>query len=112
MATAPDAPPPSAAAVIATPAFGELVRGRRSFALTATAVGFGAYLLLIVVSGFTEALRAPFFGFASWTFVLTAVIFPLVWLLCGLYVRRAATWDRLAEQALVEAAGETSEARR
>ncbi len=90
-------------AVIATPAFRELVRGRNRFALTAGAVGFGAYLAVIVLSGFTPMLNGRAVGELSWTFVLTALMFPLVWLLCGLYVRRAARWDELAGRALAEA---------
>lgn len=92
----------SAAAVSATPAFRELVRSRNRFAIPATVTGFGAYLLVIVLSGFTPVLNGKAVGELSWTFVLTALIFPLVWLLCGLYIRRAAHWDALADSAIVE----------
>ncbi|MFC5950101.1 DUF485 domain-containing protein [Pseudonocardia lutea] len=105
-APAPDAPP-GAAAVVATPAFTELVRSRNRFAIPAAALGFGAYLLVIVLSGFTPVLNGKAAGQLSWTFVLTALIFPLVWLLCGLYTRRAARWDELADRAVSESGIET-----
>jgi uncharacterized membrane protein (DUF485 family) len=108
---APDAPMrdtrPRAAAVTATPAFALLVRSRNRFAVPAAALGFGAYLLVIVLSGFTPLLSGKAAGQLSWTFVLTALIFPLVWLLCGLYTRRAARWDELADRAIAEAGVET-----
>ncbi|WP_433506010.1 DUF485 domain-containing protein [Pseudonocardia halophobica] len=102
---APDTPgsaPSRAAAVTATPAFAQLVRSRNRFAVPAAALGFGAYLLVIVLSGFTPVLNGKAAGQLSWTFVLTALIFPLVWLLCGLYTRRAARWDELADRAIAE----------
>ncbi|GAA4901405.1 uncharacterized membrane protein (DUF485 family) [Actinomycetospora succinea] len=98
-----DRPDPRATAVIATPAFTELVRSRRRFVVPATIVGFGAYLAIIVVSGFTDVLSGPALGVVSWTFVLTVLVFPLVWLLTGLYVRRAQHWDELADRAFAEA---------
>lgn len=107
---APDAPGSArsrAAAVTATPAFAELVRSRNRFAVPAAATGFGAYLLVIVLSGFTPVLNGKAAGQLSWTFVLTALIFPLVWLLCGLYTRRAAQWDELADRAIAESGVET-----
>lgn len=106
--TRPD-PTSEAAAVIATPAFRELVRGRNRFALTAGAAGFGAYLVVIVLSGFTPLLNARVAGPLTWTFLLTALVFPLVWLLCGLYVRRAARWDELAERALADSGADIRE---
>lgn len=99
----PDSAETRAAAVAATPAFGELVRARNRFTIPATVAGFGAYLLVIVLSGFTDLLAGKAAGVLSWTFLLTALIFPLVWLLCGLYTRRAARWDALAAQAVAEA---------
>ncbi|WP_181780701.1 DUF485 domain-containing protein [Pseudonocardia pini] len=96
-------PPSRAAAVSATPAFAELVRSRNRFAVPATILGFGAYLVVIVLSGFTTLLNGKAIGQLSWTFVLTVLIFPLVWLLCGLYIRRATRWDELAEQAVEQA---------
>lgn len=103
---APDAPS-RAAAVTATPAFAQLVRSRNRFAVPAAALGFGAYLLVIVLSGFTPVLNGKAAGQLSWTFVLTALIFPLVWLLCGLYTRRAAQWDELADRAIAQSGIET-----
>ncbi|MCE0768206.1 DUF485 domain-containing protein [Pseudonocardia kujensis] len=103
---APDTPSDHArrraAAVTATPAFAQLVHSRNRFAVPAAALGFGAYLLVIVLSGFTPVLNGKAVGQLSWTFVLTALIFPLVWLLCGLYTRRAAQWDELADRAIAE----------
>lgn len=93
-----------AIAVAATPAFRELVRSRNRFMIPVAALGFGAYLLVIVVSGFTTALSGTAGGGLSWTAVLTALLFPLVWVLCSLYGRRAARCDELAEQAIHQAA--------
>jgi uncharacterized membrane protein (DUF485 family) len=90
--------------VAATPEFRELVRSRNRFAVPASIVAFGAYLVVIAVSGFTPWLNGKVFGQVSWTFLLTALIFPLVWLLCGLYTRRAARWDELAARAVREGA--------
>ncbi|NKQ53196.1 DUF485 domain-containing protein [Amycolatopsis sp. K13G38] len=93
------------ARIAATPAFGRLVRARNRFALPATVLGFGAYLLVIVLSGFTKVLSGAAVGVLSWTFLLTALIFPLVWLLSALYMRRAAGWDALAAQAVAQSGG-------
>jgi uncharacterized membrane protein (DUF485 family) len=87
-----------------TPEFRELVRSRTRFAVPASIIAFGAYLLVIVLSGFTPWLDGKVVGQVSWTFLLTALIFPLVWLLCGLYTRRAARWDELAARAVREGA--------
>lgn len=92
-----------AIAVAATPAFRELIRNRNRFMIPAAAVSFGAYLLVISVSGFTTALSGTAVGGLSWTVVFTALLFPLVWLLCSLYGRRAARCDVLAEQAIHQA---------
>ncbi|MCW0211922.1 MAG: DUF485 domain-containing protein [Pseudonocardia sp.] len=94
---------PDAAAIARTPAFRALVRSRARFAVPAAILGFGAYLLVMILSGFTTVLNGPALGALSWTAVLTVLIFPLVWLLAELYRRRAAEWDTLAEQAVAEA---------
>lgn len=79
--------------------FRELVRSRNRFMVPTAAVGFGGYLVVIALSGFTTALNGTVFGPVTWTWLLTALIFPLVWLFSSLYRRRAARWDELAEQA-------------
>ncbi|MPY80166.1 MAG: DUF485 domain-containing protein [Actinophytocola sp.] len=78
--------------------FRELVRSRNRFMIPAAALAVGGYLVLIALSGFTSVLNGTVVGPVTWTWLLTALIFPLVWLFSSLYRRRAARWDELAEQ--------------
>jgi uncharacterized membrane protein (DUF485 family) len=94
---------PDAHAIAQTGAFRDLVTARARFSVPVALLGFGAYLVIIVFSGFTTVLSGPAIGALSWTAVLTALVFPLVWLLCSLYRRQAQRWDALAERAAVEA---------
>jgi uncharacterized membrane protein (DUF485 family) len=94
---------PGAHDIARTEAFRTLVRERIRFSVPVAALGFGAYLLIIVLSGFTTVLSGGAIGALSWTAVLTALVFPLVWVLCHLYRRQAQRWDALAERAAAEA---------
>lgn len=84
-----------------SPAFQELVRSRARFAVPAVIAGFGAYVLIVALSGFTGILNARVVGPVTWTWLLTVGVFPVVWLLGSLYIRRTARWDELAEQVSV-----------
>jgi uncharacterized membrane protein (DUF485 family) len=103
----PEARRQAVEAVVSTPEFTELVRSRNRFSVPAAALSFAAYLVVIILSGFTPVLAGKAFGQVSWTFLLTVLIFPMVWVVQGVYGRLATRWDELGARAIAASGVET-----
>jgi uncharacterized membrane protein (DUF485 family) len=82
----PSPPEPSTA----TPPDDGRRRELRTFALPATVISFGGYLVISALAGFTHVLDVHVGGALTLTLLLLILLFPLVWILAAVHGRRVA----------------------
>jgi uncharacterized membrane protein (DUF485 family) len=86
-------PSPRAARVTPPPGGDDRRRELRRFALPATVISFGGYLVISALAGFTHVLDVRIGGALSLTLLLLILLFPLVWVLAAVHGRRIARRD-------------------
>ncbi|MGX6446651.1 DUF485 domain-containing protein [Patulibacter sp. S7RM1-6] len=99
----PDAPAYSAEMLAAAH---RMNRERLRFALPATVLSLGGYVLIAALTGFTSLLDHKVHGELSWTLFLMMLLVPLVWALALAYRRRADRWDAMAAELRTSVTGE------
>lgn len=81
-------------------AFAQLVAERNRFTVVMTITFLVLYFLLPVLAGYNKPLMATkVFGNVTFGYVLAFAEFAMGWLLAGVYVVKARTFDRLAREA-------------
>jgi uncharacterized membrane protein (DUF485 family) len=86
-----------------TEAFKELVRRKRAFLIPTVVFVLLFFILLPILSIFTEVLDGKVIGAISWAYLYAFAQFFLAWIVTFLYWRRANRWDELAREARNEA---------
>ncbi len=82
--------------------FRELMKQKKSFLISTTALFLGLYLLFIFIISYTEWLSASFIGDISWVWVFAFSLFAMTWILVTVYMKRAAKFDEMARNTLIE----------
>lgn len=81
-------------------AYQNLVAQRNSFTITMTIAFLVLYFLLPVLAGYNKPLMATkVFGNVTFGYVLAFAEFAMGWVMAYLYIVKARTFDRLAEEA-------------
>ncbi|MFC4427964.1 DUF485 domain-containing protein [Deinococcus navajonensis] len=81
-------------------AYVQLVAARNRFAIGMTLSFLVLYLLLPVLAGYNKPLMAQkVFGNVTFGYVLAFLEFVMGWVMAYVYVVRARTFDRLAQEA-------------
>jgi uncharacterized membrane protein (DUF485 family) len=81
-------------------AYRQLVAQRNSFMITMTVTFLVLYFLLPILAGYNKPLMATkVFGNVTFGYVLAFLEFVMGWVMAYVYVVRARTFDRLAEEA-------------
>jgi uncharacterized membrane protein (DUF485 family) len=94
---ASDAPAPDWAAVSADPDFRALVAARRRFIVPATVFFIAYYFALPVLVGyFPGMMDRHVLGDVNLAYLFALSQFIMAWILMGMYVRRARTFDAMA----------------
>lgn len=93
---------PDFEAIEASAGFRELMRQKKKFLFTTTALFLGLYLLFNVVISYTDWLSASFIGDISWVWVFAFGLFAMTWILVTVYMKRAAKFDVMARDTLNE----------
>lgn len=78
--------------------FKKLMRDRRKFIIPLTVFFLVFYFLLPILTSYTSFLNKPAFGDISWVWVFAFSQFVMTWVLCTVYVKKAASFDRQSEQ--------------
>lgn len=89
------------------PQFRELVRQKRLFIIPATVVFVVYYFLLPVLVGyFPQFMSHKVIGGISLAYVFALSQFVVAWLIMGLYLHRAKTFDELEQRVVANIRGE------
>jgi len=81
-------------------AYQQLVAQRNAFTLTMTLTFLVLYFLLPVLAGYNKPLMATkVFGNVTFGYVLALAEFIMGWVMAYIYVVKARTFDRLAQEA-------------
>lgn len=82
--------------------FMNLMRKKKMFLIPATALFLGLYLAFNIVISYTNWLDAPIVGDIPWVWVFAFGLFAMTWILVTVYMKRAAQFDKMAEETLKE----------
>jgi uncharacterized membrane protein (DUF485 family) len=82
-----------------TEAFKELIRRKRAFLIPAVVFVLLFFIMLPVLSIFTDVLDGKVIGAISWAYLYAFAQFFLAWVVTFVYWRRANRWDELAREA-------------
>ncbi len=86
-----------------TEAFKELIRRKRAFLIPAVVFVLLFFIMLPVLSIFTDVLDVKVIGAISWAYLYAFAQFFLAWIVTFLYWREASRFDGLAREAREEA---------
>lgn len=82
--------------------FKELTKKKNAFLWTLTAVFLVAYMLLPVLTSYTDILHKEAIGDITWVWIYSAGLFIMTWGLAHLYVAKASNFDRDAKAIIDE----------
>lgn len=82
--------------------FKALLRKKKLFIIPVSIFFMLFYFSLPVLSAYTTILNHPAIGSITWAWVLAFAQFVMTWILCTLYVRRSAYFDRVADEVVAE----------
>lgn len=85
-----------------SPGFRELMRQKKKFLISTTALFLGLYLLFNIVISYTSWLDAPFIGDITWVWVFAFSLFAMTWILVTVYMKKAEKFDAMAKDTLKE----------
>ena len=81
--------------------FKKLTKKKNAFLWTLTAVFMVAYMLLPVLTSYTEILHHKAIGDITWVWIYSGGLFIMTWVLAHLYVAKANSFD-LDAKAIIE----------
>jgi uncharacterized membrane protein (DUF485 family) len=93
---------PDFEAIEASAGFRELVKKKKKFLLSSTILFLGLYILFPLIISYTNVLDASFIGDISWSWVYALGLFVMTWILVTVYMKKAAEFDRMANDTLIE----------
>jgi len=86
----------------ASSSFQELMKKKKAFLVPSTILFLGLYILFPVLISYTTILEASFIGDISWSWVYALGLFVMTWILVTVYMKKAAGFDRMANDTLKE----------
>lgn len=86
------------AAVEQSSQFKGFLEKKKKFIIPFTVFFLIFYFMLPVLTSYTTFLNTSFFGDISWVWVYAFAQFVMVWVLCTIYVRKAASFDKKAKE--------------
>jgi len=78
--------------------FKELMKQRKRFIVPLTIFFLLFYLTLPVLTSYTTILNNPVIGDITWAWVYAFAQFVMTWILCTLYVKKSAAFDRQSNE--------------
>ena len=89
-------------AIAKQPSFKALVRKKSVFLWSITVFFLAAYMLLPILTSYTEILHQKAFGEMTWVWIYSAGLFIMTWGLAHLYVAKANSFDKEAKAIIAE----------
>ena len=87
--------------------FKALSKRKNSFLWTLTVIFLAVYILLPVLTSFTDVLHQKAIGDITWVWLYSMGLFVMTWGLAHLYVAKANSYDRDAKSVIEEYEGGT-----
>ena len=84
--------------VVESKQFKSLMKDKKKFIVPMTIFFLTFYFLLPIFTSYTTFLNKPFYGDISWVWVFAFAQFIITWVLCIIYVKKAAGFDKKAEE--------------
>lgn len=78
--------------------FRSFMKDKKKFIVPMTIFFLIFYFLLPIFTSYTTFLNTSFFGDISWVWVFAFSQFIMTWVLCTIYVKKAARFDEQAEE--------------
>ncbi|WP_245183609.1 DUF485 domain-containing protein [Lentibacillus salicampi] len=78
--------------------FKSFMQNKKKFIIPYTIFFLIFYFLLPVLTSYTTFLNTPLVGDISWVWVFAFAQFVMTWVLCTIYVKKAASFDNQADQ--------------
>ncbi|WP_087972611.1 DUF485 domain-containing protein [Oceanobacillus rekensis] len=78
--------------------FKKLIQERKRFIFPLTIFFLLFYFLLPILTSYTTILRTPAIGDISWAWIYAFAQFIMTWVLCTVYVKKSASFDRQSKQ--------------
>ena len=85
--------------------FKQLARKKNLFLWTMTAIFLALYMLLPILTSFTEILHQKAIGNITWVWIYSAGLFVMTWSFAHFYVARANKFDKEAKSIIAEYEG-------
>lgn len=82
--------------------FKALVKRKNSFLWSMTVVFLAAYMLLPVLTSYTDILHHKAIGEITWVWIYTAGLFIMTWSFCHIYVAKANSFDKDVKSIIAE----------
>lgn len=82
--------------------FRKLSKKKNKFLWTVTVVFLAIYILLPVLTSYTNILHQKAFGEITWVWIYSLGLFVMVWALAHFYVGRASKFDKEAKDIIDE----------
>jgi len=81
-----------------SPEFRSLKSKKRKFILPVAIFFLICYITLPILTSYTTILNTNAFGDVAWVWVYSILLFIMTWTLCMIYVRKANSYDREADE--------------
>ena len=85
--------------------FKQLAKKKNLFLWTMTAIFLALYMLLPILTSFTEILHQKAIGNITWVWIYSAGLFVMTWSFAHFYVARANKFDKEAKSIIAEYEG-------
>lgn len=82
--------------------FKTLAKKKNRFLWTVTGIFLFAYILLPILTSYTNVLHQKAIGDITWVWIYSAALFVMTWSLAHFYVRKASTYDKEARKIIEE----------
>lgn len=88
--------------VESSPQFKRLMENKKKFIVPMTIFFLVFYFLLPISTSYGTFLNTPVFGDITWAWVFAVAQFVMTWVICSIYVKKANTFDKDADQIVNE----------
>ncbi len=88
--------------VESSPQFKRLMENKKKFIVPMTIFFLVFYFLLPISTSYGTFLNTPVFGDITWAWVFAVAQFIMTWVICSVYVKKANTFDKDADQIVRE----------
>ncbi|WP_010650395.1 DUF485 domain-containing protein [Oceanobacillus massiliensis] len=79
--------------VESSPQFQQFMANKKKFIVPVTIFFLVFYFLLPILTSYTTFLNTPAVGDISWVWIFAVAQFIMTWVVCSIYVKKAASFD-------------------